>query len=200
MSLLDSIKIYLPKYLSDEKQRQLFSELKSFPKNIDERFYSNILSDTNIIYQGDCIDNIQTFDLPRLEIKEAKNIVLSNTCDLDLNNNRHIPSKIVFSPLIALNKITLMLRGKKVDSENLNAYITSIREQRVTNAFYFPEKGEMPESVVFFDRCNSLPNNSVDRNNLQNTRFFSLSNYGFYIFLIKISIHFSRVKDGVLRG
>lgn len=40
----EEIKKYLPQYLSVPSQENLFEELKSFPDNIDQRFYSDLLA------------------------------------------------------------------------------------------------------------------------------------------------------------
>lgn len=80
---LDEIKIYLPKFLSAESDRELFKGLKDFPDNIDERLYTTYLHDTKIIYQGDGLNNLLVVNLPKSEIKPVPGIILSNTCDID---------------------------------------------------------------------------------------------------------------------
>lgn len=126
MTSFEDIKKYLPQYLSDSDAKQLFSALKDFPNNIDERFYSNYSLDDNILYQGDCLK-----DIP---------------------------------------------------------------------AFYLPKSKNLDEAVAFFDYTNSFDINYIDRESLKERRLVSLSNYGFYILLLKLSIHFTRVQEKVERN
>ncbi|NCB47606.1 hypothetical protein EOM81_11385 [bacterium] len=58
----DEIRIYLPKFLSAESERELFKGLKDFPENIDDRLYTTYLTDTKIIYQGDGLNNLSLSD------------------------------------------------------------------------------------------------------------------------------------------
>jgi hypothetical protein len=63
-TLLDDIKIYLPKYLSEEATVSLFRELASFPDNIDSRMYTIKLKDEQTIFQGDGLSELWVSDLP----------------------------------------------------------------------------------------------------------------------------------------
>ncbi len=62
-----------------------------------------------------------------------------------------------------------------------------------------PQKPNLEESLVFLDRIWNLDNNYIDRSSLNKSRLFTLSNTGFYIFLTKLSIHFSRIRERVDR-
>ena len=57
----------------------------------------------------------------------------------------------------------------------------------------------MDDSIVFFDRVCNFPNNKIPRENLKEQRLFTLSDYGSYLFLLKLSIHFTRIQDKVER-
>ena len=170
MTFFEDIKKYLPQYLSDSDAKQLFSSLKDFPNNIDSRFYSNYDLDANILYQGDCLKDIPAFNLPNTYSKVSQSMAISNTCDMDLNNKR------------------------------LCNYISSLKKQQITNAFYLPKSNNLDEAVVFFDYTNSFDIHFINRDSLKEKRLVSLSNYGFYILLIKLSIHFTRVQEKVQRN
>lgn len=60
---IEDLEIYLPKYLSDEKQRELYSDLKDFPNNINKIFGSKYLA-TEDLLQSDIVENIPYFNLP----------------------------------------------------------------------------------------------------------------------------------------
>lgn len=198
---LDDIKIYLPKFLSAESDRELFKGLKDFPDNIDERLYTTYLHDTQIIYQGDGLNNLLVVNLPRSEIKPVPGIILSNTCDIDLQNERNFPSQIVYAPIFSLEKYSqTLLNNSKKTKEQIIGHINAIKKQEITQIFYLPKfDGKLEESIVFLDRVNNMPNTLIERDKISSNRIFTLSDYGAYLFLLKLSIHFTRVQDKVER-
>ncbi len=199
------IENYLPKYLSKEANENLFAELESFPENIDDRIYTNYLSQQQIIYQGDGISGLLTINLPDTKVNAAPGMILSNTCDLDVANERLVESRLVFATIIQLDKYKKLLlkqyveAGKKTE-ESINGHIDRIKKQYISHIFYLPA-GESLEhdSIVLFDRVNSLPNSIIVRDDIPQKRLFTLSNYGFYLFLYKLSIHFTRIRENVDR-
>ena len=198
---LDDLKIYLPKFLSQESDETLYNSLRDFPYNIDSRLYTNYLSGSELIYQGDGIQEMLVINLPKADIKPVPSIVLSNTCDMDLNNQRNFPSQIVYSPIFNLGKYKHSLiekSGKTV--QQIESHIDSIKRQEITQIFFLPKlTGKLDESIVFLDRVNNLPSKFIDRTTVPQKRIFSLSDYGAYLFLLKLSIHFTRIKDNVER-
>ena len=46
----------------------------------------------------------------------------------------------------------------------------------------------------------SVDNSYISREELNSKRLFSLSDYGFYMLLFKLSVHFSRIQEKVNRG
>ena len=86
----EEIRIYLPKYLSEETKDYLLNELKNFPNNIDKRIYENL--EGGYLYQGDGIDNVLVFNVTQIlsEIKtlRRKVLILSNSCDINKENKR----------------------------------------------------------------------------------------------------------------
>ncbi len=198
---LDDIKIYLPKFLSAESEKELFYGLKEFPNNIDARLYTNYLDDVNIIYQGDGIMDMLVCNISDKSIKSVPSLVLSNTCDIDVNNKRNFSSQIVYAPIFNLKKYKNALYKKSSKSkEQLCAHIESIKKQEITQIFFLPGiEGKIEDSIVFFDRVFNCPNNYIDRESLKERKLFTLSDYGAYLFLIKLSLHFTRVQDKVER-
>lgn len=199
MTSFEDIKKYLPQYLSDSDARQLFSSLKDFPNNIDSRFYSNYVLDDNILYQGDCLKDIPTLNLPDTQSKMSQSMAISNTCDMDLNNKRLWNTRILFSQIILLERLVKGLY-QKFPEDKVSNYISSLKKQQITNAFYLPKSNNLDEAVVFFDYTNSFDIHFINRDSLKEKRLVSLSNYGFYILLIKLSIHFTRVQEKVQRN
>ncbi len=198
--IFEDIKLYLPKYLSSESDKELFEGLKDFPANLDSRMYTTFLQDEKTIFQGDALSNLSIFNLPSTELKNGNCIVLSNTCDIDLNNTRFIPSQIVYAPILNLNKYRNKLLEIGFKPEQVNSHINSIKKQEITQVFYLPSIDNIfEESLVYLDRVINCPNNIIDREKLPENRIFSLSDYGTFLFLFKLSIHFTRIKDRVER-
>ncbi len=199
---IDEIKIYLPKFLSPESENELFNGLKDFPGNIDERLYTNYLQYDNIIYQGDGLNNLLVVNLPDTEIRRAPGIIISNTCDIDINNERNFPSQIVYAPIFNLEKYRQkLLENSKKSPFQINDHIKAIKRQEITQIFYLPNFEErLHESIVFLDRVNNMPNRLIEREHIFDNRIFTLSNYGAYLFLLKLSIHFTRIQDKVDRN
>lgn len=197
----DEIKIYLPKFLSAESERELFKGLKDFPENIDDRLYTTYLNDTNLLYQGDGLHNLLVVNIPKSEIKPAPSIILSNTCDIDLKNERNFPSQIVYAPIFSLEKYKQALfKNSKKSKEHIIDHINAIKKQEITQIFYLPRLiDKLEESIVFLDRVNNMPNTLIERDTITSDRIFTLSDYGAYLFLLKLSIHFTRIQDKVER-
>lgn len=202
MTLEDEIKIYLPKYLSAENYETLIKELEDFPKNIDQRMYTSLV-DENLLCQGDIIKNMPYSEIEHIErgVKNTDCIVLSNTCDVDPNNKRLFNSRIMYAPLIELNKYKQILKGKgTATDQQINDHIRSIKEQQISQILYLPKSFAFNESIVFLDRVINIDNRTIDRMSLKQRRLVSLSDYGFYLLLFKISVHFCRLQENVERG
>lgn len=197
---LDDIKLYLPKYLSPDTQRKLFADLKNFPSNVDKRFFGFSGKKEDVIYQGDGLTDMLFVSLPDTVTKKLPCCIISNTCDIDPDNNGKFRSNVVYAPIIALEKYRSVLLEELVyTKESIENHILDIKRQAITQIFYLPQS-DFPESVVFFDRLISIPNQEIDRKTLETRRMFSLSQYGHYVFLFKISIHFTRLIEGVDRS
>jgi hypothetical protein len=195
----EDLKIYLPKYLSEESEKELYNSLKGFPKNIDQRIYTNYLENEPVIYQGDGLHNLLAIDLPSTEVKIVPGMVVSNTCDIEPSNKRNFPSQIIYAPIINLEKYALSLR-KRLAETKVNDHIDTIKKQFVTQIFYLPPiKDKLEESIIFLDRLHNIRNDYFDRTELSKSRIFTLSDYGNYLFLFKLSLHFTRIQDKVER-
>lgn len=200
MSILD-IHAYLPKYLSEENYRNLLKELDSFPNNIDQRMYTTSLPD-NVIFQGDGYDSLPFVNLMRIEdgCKYRSGIVLSNTCDIAPENRRLYSSSIIYAPIMDLQKYVESLQVRNIQEDIIKNHIIDIRRQAITSMLFLPSNSKMPDSIVFLDRVMSVDNSYISREQLNSKRLFSLSDYGFYMLLFKLSVHFSRIQEKVNRG
>ena len=200
MMPLDDIRVYLPKYLSEESYEQLIAQLRDFPENIDKRFYTTSLEPT-IIYQGDGLRDMPIVNVEDLSlgVKSRPCMIFSNTCDMDLANKRLFPSTILYAPILQLSRYTEMLKSYGTSDEKIQDHIAQIRAQKVSSVFYLPSVGDLGESIVYLDRILHVSQKYVDRQTLPSRRVFSLSNYGFYLFVFKLSVHLTRIREGVDR-
>lgn len=201
MISFEEIKDYLPKYLTPESEKTLFKEFKAFPENIDSRLYTNYLKDENIIFQGDGIEGLLFVNLPNKRIDKVSAMILSNTCDIYPENVRLFQPNIIYSPIINLEKYRNNLLQKGIiDSSALFDHITTIRKQLITSIFYLPKGGSLAaESMVFLEKINCCDSAYLTKNDFKKLRIFTLSNYGLYLFILKLSIHFTRITEGVDR-
>jgi hypothetical protein len=194
----DEIKLYLPKYLSPSSEKALFDELKQFPKNIDSRVYSESVRVESIMYQGDGIKGLLVTDLPDKEIHPTDALILTNTCDMSLENKRLFPTHICYSPIIKLNKYKNRLIERGVASEEIvEKHIENIKNQKIAQILFLPCGGSLQEdALIFFNRISSCSLRYLINDDIVKIKLFSLSNYGLYLFLFKLSLHFTRIAEG----
>lgn len=206
MISIDEVEKYLPQYLSASSTASLFSELKQFPENIDKRIYTNKLKNDPSIYQGDGLQNLLCVNLPSLDARPLMGIIFSNTCDVSVENKRLFDARLAYAPIFNLDKYKKALIKKYVDSnekslESIESHIEEITKQNISQIFYLPKGGGLDnDSIVFLDRVNNLPSSFFNEGEIKENRVFSLSDYGFYIFLFKLSVHFTRVRENVHRN
>ncbi len=199
----EDFKKYLPRYLSSLSSKELFDNLKDFPENINKRFYTDeILLEEEIIYQGDGIKDLPFIVFPNTRTENLKALILTNTCDNDMNNERRNQSYICYSPLISLkNYEESLLKKSSENKESIRGHIDCIKRQEVTQIFYLPKGGFLEnDSIVMFSLISSCLSKSIARDSIKQRRVFSLSNYGFYLLLFKLSVHFSRMGENIDRS
>ncbi len=206
MISIEEVEKYLPQYLSASSTASLFSELKQFPENIDKRIYTSKLKNDPSIFQGDGLRNLLCVNLPSLDARPLMGMIFSNTCDVSIENKRLFDSRLAYAPIFNLDKYREALINKYVDSNektlgSIESHIEDIKKQNISQIFYLPKGGSLAnDSIVFLDRINNLPSSYFDAEEIKKNRAFSLSDYGFYIFLFKLSVHFTRVRENVQRS
>lgn len=198
------ISLYLPKHLSQESYEELITKLGNFPNAIDHNLYTTYLQREETVFQGDGLADMPFIKLPNPKVGDVPVIVLSNTCDIDPNNTRSIVNpQITYAAILNLNKYITLLKNKQIlNEEQAQSTLAAIRKQKYTQIFYLPksENGLSYEGIVFLDQVCHCDNKHINRSELHSgKRLFTLSNYGFYLFLMKLSIHFLRMQEGVDR-
>lgn len=201
MISIEDIKTYLPKYLSPESEKKLFAELKQFPSNMDGRVYTTKLKDDNIIYQGDGIEGLLVINLPETTLKNVPAMILSNSCDIGADKKSPLPNNVVYSPIFNYDKYIELVKSIKSDVDYVQSHENALKQQAISSIFYLPRGGRLVnDSLVFLDKVVSCRTEYFETVKVNESRLFTLSDYGFYLFLFKLSIHFTRIRERVDRG
>lgn len=194
--LIDSLDTFLPPYLSQFDREKLKEALSQFPNNMN---YYLSHRESEFPLQGDGWRGFVVYDYEdEKTLVDRAGIIFSNSCDINPDNARDINRAVIFAPLSPLHSYVSALEDRGVDGNRIKDLCSNIREQRITDLFYLPSVSEeIPEALVSMDTLHSLPRPVFDR--AVTKHLFTLSMYGFYLFLLKISIHFTRVQEGIRR-
>ena len=196
LDVLDDFKIFLPKYLSEGSQSALFDELKNYPSNLNQRFYTN--KRKNTLLQGDGLDNVLAPDHVRKSFRKVKGFLVSNSCDVSRENKRLYRPQLSFAPIVDLAKWEKILLESGKNATSVSGHINAIREQKITPFFFLPKTSSLKnDCFVRFDCIFSVPSEFLKEP--QEEKIFTLSNYGFYVLLFKLSVHFTRVQESIDR-
>jgi hypothetical protein len=148
------------------------------------------------LLQADIWLNCTVINFDTLDKKRVKAIVLSNSCDVDLKNSRTLPIKVTFVPLIELKKLEALLLKSK-SSDIVTNIIKDIKRQHSTSFFYLPAlPGVFEESVAYLIDIHSQPIQSFSTTA---KKTITMSMAGFYLFVLKLSMHFCRFNENVQR-
>jgi hypothetical protein len=97
-----------------------------------------------------------------------------------------------------LAKYIAALEAAGQTDEQRRSIVDVIKRQEVTSLIFLPAvQDHSVDSVALFDDVRAHPLNhfrASDRSLL-----FRLSDFGFYLFLFKLSIHFTRMMEGIER-
>lgn len=201
MDLVDDIELYLPRYLSEDKLNSLKQQLKEFGEGYDTgKYFTDRLKNDPLLYQGDGVCAL-VCNFPDTKSKDAPVLLLSNTCDMDIGNNRMNSCRMMYAPILNLEKYILKLKSRNIPDEKIKNHVSDIKGQIISQIFYLPKTSSLGyDGMVFFDRAMSLPLSEENVGKCIASRLFSLSNYGFYLLLLKLSYHFTRIQEKVDRS
>lgn len=195
----DELRKYLPKYLSKEANENLFSDLRDFPDNIESRLYSAQSFDDSTVYQGDGLRDLPVIFLPDTRVEPCPSMVISNTCDISSENVRTLEPNILYCPIFAVTPYLERLKHNGMGDDRISSFRLDLKRQRISNLFFLPRVGGLPDDCIALFDCICNSRSSVLPVRPAQNRLFSLSNYGFYLFLFKLSIHFTRIREVVDR-
>lgn len=187
----------IPYYLSQEEKFGLVEALKNWPRPI--QYY--IKRYANEVLQGDAWTKLPIRNFGTGELAHIDGIILSNSCQIDPANNRHLPAKVTVAPLIDLGGYVSLLKRVGMSPEQIAAKVIAIKEQRVHNVFYLPAgEGIQNDRIALLDDIYSFPIAELDPSESSNNKKLgTLSMVGFYLFVLKLSVHFCRLHENVER-
>lgn len=195
----EEIEKQIPFYLTQDQKIYLTKELKNFP-NINSPYCTYSQNMMEEIYQGDGWAGLYIFEFESGQKKQVQGILYSNTCDICQENSRLRKQKIMFAPIIKLDNYIKLLKHSGITIERINDQIKAIRNQEITNIFYIPKCGNLTDDfIVLLDDIHSIPYNSFIEK-IDKKKIFTLTQTGFYIFLLKLSVHFCRFHENIFRG
>lgn len=190
-----SIQDQIPYYLSQEAKHNLVKALDEFPKNTN--YYISLYEDSFL--QGDGWKSFELINFVNGERKKVKGIILSNSCDIDIKNKRDIPAKITFAPIIKLNRYSDLLERSGLKNGKIEAKINAIRDQKVTNLFYLPKGNGLDDDyIALLSDLHTIPLDEFQKIDGRE-KLFTLSQVGFYLFVLKLSVHFCRFHENLAR-
>ncbi len=195
----EDLKKFLPTFLPNGEQDELFYGLEQLRNNrlsTIKNFYTHNDTIDTILEQGDGIDGLPIFNLPELHSKYGKGFVISNTCDVSIDNTRVVPMRLLYAPVLNLEKYENALRESGDYSEDWGR---AVREQQITHLFYLPVgSGLSYEAIVPLDQVNSIAPSYLLEQDLSVNKVFRLSLIAWYVLLIKLTHHFARTTNELI--
>lgn len=192
---------HLPSYLLPKDRKELVEHIKNFPTLEGKSFYSNALSDKDYVFQGDGFVQFTFMNLLESKTRVGQAMVISNTCDLSMDNDRPTPINLMYAPISPLSNFERDLRAS-TSGQRADGVMDAVRKNKYTHILFLPEcLGVISESIVRLDMIHNISPRALFNNpDWKKQRLFSLSQFGFYTTIFKLSIHFHRVMEGVDRN
>ena len=198
---VDTLRQQIPHYLTSSDQKVLLDGLKAIASGEKVDYFLNSYDDSfkNEMLQGDGWRGFQLFNFNTGKRFSVKGLVLSNSCDIDPENSKQIPSRVIFAPLVKLEKYRSLLQKNGINQEDIKNAIDSVKAQKTYNALYLPADGPLKEEyIIRFDDIHSMPT-AAHQDTHDKEKLFTLSAIGFYMLVFKLSVHFCRLQEGVPR-
>ncbi len=192
---VEEIKKFLPYYLSEDQKVGLVRELRNFPKNFN--YYTSLHKEEFL--QGDGWPDVEILRFEDGARSNVKGMLISNSCDVSPENDRATPTKAIFAPLVPLDRYENLLNKSDMNRVSVEGKIAAIREQKVTSIFFLPKGGGLgTDHIAILDDLHSIPSDYYLSKKCE--KLFTLSMMGFYLLTMKLSIHFCRMHENVIRS
>ena len=124
-------------------------------------------------------------------------IIISNTCDISFENTHtFLQKECLMAPVLDLSKCIEEFTSNGYPREKIKTFCDSIRRQEKSQIFYLPNvSGE--EKIALLDQMFWFPVKELSEyiQQMDVTKISSLSHFGFYLFIFKISYHLCRLPE-----
>ncbi|MFV8334109.1 hypothetical protein [Flavobacterium sp. GSP14] len=211
----DHFESLLPPYLTSDQKSRLKDSLSQFSiqrgaENPNaELDYNNFTNNQfcNYFKQSDLVYEIRYPHLNEETVEFEKyyttSIILSNTCDISNENSHTLNRKqSILAPIIDLNSFIEDLKNNDYfTDERLSSFLTELKLQRITNLFYISNNGG-EEYIALLDKIFWFPTDELNSyiEDINENKLFSLTQFGYYLFLLKLSFHFCRFPEALDRA
>ena len=136
----------------------------------------------------------------QLAISPRRVMLISNSCDASPGNKRHMPLELTVAPVLKLSRYAQLLEDHGVKSDTVSDVLRAIKHQEKTNLVYLPAgAGLEEEMVVLLEKAQSLTYDDFATDGAPQ-RLAVLTQRGFWILLVKLSMHYLRPHEGVERA
>jgi hypothetical protein len=206
MAFGDDLNKLLPNYLVEDDKSRLKNALEQFQNQGQRELnYSGFSKNYNhpFFLQSDLVREIRMplwdDDSATYEKVYTDAIILSNTCDLSTDNKHSSNVKeCLFAPLVDLSEFLHDIERSGTKKDSLDQFSRAIKNQLVSNLFYIPNcTVEDKEYIALLDNVFWFPtaelNAYIDSINVN--RISSLSLFGHYLFILKLSYHMCRLPE-----
>lgn len=195
----NDLNIYFPAYLTDKAKGKMSKLVRDFAARRSELPYFQDIN-TDLLLQGDCLEGVPLYNHLSSKLSERKVMVISNTCDIAPENKRNEAIQVTVAPILKFRGLKDVWRKEGASDERITAALDAIENQENTQYFYLPPSPLIDQKcAVSFARAQSMPIKLI--NELKDPLAkLSLSQAGFWLLTLKLSMHFCRLHEGVKRG
>lgn len=190
-----SLQDQIPFYLTQDQKIALAKALKDFTNHGVGDYYTSQFK--HELLQGDGWGSVPIVDYRTQTLRKVRAVVLSNTCDMNNSGTRTTPPQVTVAPIVNMERYKDSLRQRGVDEQKINDKMESIKKQAITNVVHLPAGPDFDESIVQLDMLYTLPVSAFKESSTGN--IFTLSMFGFYLFIFKLSVHFCRFHEQIER-
>jgi len=199
-SIAEQLEKALPYYLNSADKKKLAEMVRGYlERNANPDFYSLKSYGPDEPVQGDGWNGFSKLNFESQEPQLLAGIVISNSCDIDETNPSLRDRNVLFAPIQRLSDYETDLSEAGVSADRIESHLQSIREQTKTDVFYLPPSPDTPEAIVLLDDVCPEPLAHFSGQE-QRRILFRLNPFGFYMFLMKLSIHFTRIGEELERS
>ncbi|MBZ4023745.1 hypothetical protein CKO11_14925 [Rhodobacter sp. TJ_12] len=129
----------IPYYLTAEDQKVLLDELTAISRGGTAEYLLGAYRDSfkKVMLQGDGWRGFQLFLFETGERRSVRGIVLSNSCDVDPENPRDVPARVIFAPMVKLAAFKRLLAAAISAPNALTPRLQRSRRKRRATSFTF---------------------------------------------------------------